>query len=382
VPVPQGHDVDGTLAAAWADYRTAYIQADGRVIDRGAEDRTTSEGQAYALVRALWSDDRPTFDLVRTWTRDNLQAGDPARLPAWGWGRRSTGDWGVLDPMPAADADQWIAWALLGAADRWHDRRYRVQARALLGHVWDQETVVIRGETLVLPGPWAKEGAVVQGAAVAVAAPTGRRRDRTATIPGATVRLNPSYWLPFAWRTFATADPAHPWASLVDPAYRLLDACRGGAGLPSDWCWVEVDDGRVVAPPPGSEAKGDFGFEAFRIGWTLAAEVYWYGEPRAQALLEGFGALGARWQRDHHIPATLAPDGSARVEWEYPAMYGALLPAWALTVPEAAGAAWKDVLVPSRTAHGWGPLTDYYGQNWIWMGYALWTGAAFPVDTR
>ena len=51
---------------------------------------------------------------------------------------------------------------------------------------------------------------------------------------------------------------------LVDSAYYLWEACRSPSGLPPDWCWVERESGRVVAPPKGEEGRAAFGFEAFR----------------------------------------------------------------------------------------------------------------------
>lgn len=345
-----------TLADAWVTYRGVYIQSDGRVVDPAGGGRSTSEGQAYALARAVWMDDSDSFARVRTWTVNNLQGGDPTALPAWNWGKNETGEWGVLDPAPASDADQWLAWALLGAAERWNLPAYADQARAILARIWENEVLVVGGRPLMLPGPWA------------------RTMDP--------VRLNPSYWFPFAWRTFAVADPGHPWASLIDPAYDLLDRCRAAGPLPPDWCHVQASDGAVVAAPPGREADGDFGFEALRIGWTLAAEVAWHHDPRAKHLLADFAALGRRWEADGRIPAVMAPDGRARVAWDYPGLYGALLPAWGQTQPAVAQAVWDRVLEPARLAHGWGDPSDYYGQNWVWLGWALWRGTATPMGAR
>ncbi|MDP2310981.1 MAG: glycosyl hydrolase family 8 [Pseudomonadota bacterium] len=342
-----------TLADTWVAYRAAYVQDDGRVIDPAGGGRSTSEGQAYALVRAVWMDDPESFALVRTWTIDNLQGGDPTALPAWRWGKTDGGEWTILDAAPASDADQWLAWALLGAAERWDEPAYAEQARALLARIWDEEVLLIEGHPVLLPGPWA------------------RKMDP--------VRLNPSYWLPFAWRTFALADPDHPWASLIGPAYDLFDRCRAGAKLPPDWCHVRLTDGAVVAAPTGYEADGDFGFEAFRIAWTLAAEASWYREPRAKRLLKDFTALGKRWESEGLIPAVIAPDGRGRVGWDYPGMYGAILPALGQTRASVAEALWTRALEPRRLAHGWGDPADYYGQNWVWFGWALWRGALAPM---
>ncbi len=348
-PVSPGPADELLLSQTWAAYRANFMQADGRVIDRGAADRSTSEGQAYALVRALVMDDEGTFEQVRTWTQKNLQYDDATRLPAWSWGQEGTGQWHVLDPMPAADADEWMAWALLGGARRWHRPDYKHQALGLLAGIWDQETQEVAGKRLLLPGPWAKD------------------RDP--------VRLNPSYWLPFAWRIFARDDPDHAWLELVSPAYELLDTCRSEGRLPPDWCYVDAATGVVVPPPRGSERDSDFGFEAFRIGWTLAAEVLWSDEPRARLLLHDFAGLADRWRSEGRIAAVMAPDGTPRVDYSYQGLYGAMLPGWSIVRRGRAEALWHAEIVPRRAAHGWGDLVDYYGQNWIWLGFALWQGA-------
>lgn len=344
------------LADTWRDYRATYMQPDGRVRDPRERDRSTSEGQSYALVRALVMDDAETFEAVRQWTVRNLQGDDPARLPAWLWGVDDAGVWRVLDPMPASDADEWIAWALLGGARRWDRPELKEQALGLLAQLWEQETAVIGGpsgsQRVLLPGPWAKGGDVV--------------------------RLNPSYWLPFAWREFAAADPAHDWASLLDPGYALLDACRGDGRLPPDWCYVRVDTGEVIPPPAGAEKDADFGFEAFRVAWTLAADLTWNGEPRARYLLHDFARLADQWRADGRLPAVMGPRGEDRVTYDYQGLYGAMLPAWALVRRSRAESLWQRDIAPSRTGTGWGDATDYYGQNWIWLGYALWQGQMGP----
>jgi endo-1,4-beta-D-glucanase Y len=347
------------LRADWRTYVTHWISEDGRVLDRAEAERTTSEGQSYALVRAVWADDRATFERVRAWTRDNLQGGDPSRLPAWSWGRRSDETWGVLDEAPASDADQWVAWALLGASARWHDTSARDDARVLLASIWEQETDEVAGARVLLPGPWARPAS---------------RRPRDQVSP---TQLNPSYWLPFAWRAFAEADPDHDWQGMIGPAYELLEACVGATGLATDWCYVDpMRPGTgVVAAPRGREAHDDFGFEAMRIPWTLAAEVRWHNEPRAARLLRPYTALGRAFLRDGSVPAVRAWDGRARVPWDYVGLYGALLPVWELRLPGAAADAWA-MLEGRRGPHGWGETIDYYGQNLVWMGQALRVGLA------
>jgi endoglucanase len=78
----------------WENFRRHAIQSDGRVIERRADDRTTSEAQAYALFFALVANDRAQFERLLSWTQNNLANGDlRAHQPAWLWGSDVTSRW-------------------------------------------------------------------------------------------------------------------------------------------------------------------------------------------------------------------------------------------------------------------------------------------------
>jgi endoglucanase len=339
---------------AWRRYARTFIDRDGRVIDPRGGDITTSEGQAYAMLQAVWADDPVTFERARLWTRMNLQGGDPTALPAWKYGRRDDGSDGILDAQPASDADLLIAYALVLAHRRWGKQHHHLQAIALLDRIWDLEVAQAGPRTVMLPGPWAHK-----------------------TDP---LMLNPSYFLYFTWRTFAEVDPAHPWADLIDDGYALLQSSLSPSGLFPDWCFVDWDTGEVVPAPEGEEERLVFGFEAFRVAWTLAAEVEWYGEERAHDLLIGISDLVALWQETGWIPGVIEPDGSPAVDWPYLGLYGAILPAWGVARPTDAAELYARTIAPARERRTWGTPDDYYAQNWIWFGLALWTGRAVPPE--
>lgn len=339
------------LRRTWRGYRRHFMQADGRVIDWKGGGISTSEGQAYAMVRAVWADDPRSFERARRWTRDNLQGGSPAALPAWRWGQREDQSWGVLDPQPASDADQWMAWALLLAAERWGDPAHRVQALSLLEALWAQEVVRLGDRWVLLPGPWA-----------------------ASTSP---LRLNPSYFLPFAWRDFAKADPAHPWAELIDDAYAILSESGAESSLVPDWLYLDTERGqRAPAPDPAHEL---FGFEAARFAWTLAAEVAWYDEPRARAMLAPVAKLHDSFRLHGQLPAVSTPEGAAAVPYPHLSTTGSVLAAWAWAQPEALPAL-RETIDQARRCAGWGERDDYYAQNWTWLGLALVSGLAQPPE--
>src|SRR5258707_15609965 len=116
----------------WKSYSAAFMDNQIRVIDHDAGDRTTSEGQAYAMFFALVANDRPRFDGLLRWTEINLASGDLTQhLPAWLWGRDAkTNQWGVLDANSASDADIWMAYSLVEAGRLWDDSQLSAPRRA------------------------------------------------------------------------------------------------------------------------------------------------------------------------------------------------------------------------------------------------------------
>lgn len=339
------------LRRTWHGYRRHFVQRDGRVIDWKGGGVSTSEGQAYALVRAVWADDQKTFNRALQWTRDNLQQGDPTALPAWQWGQRTDKSWGVLDTQPASDADQWMAWALLLASERWEQPALRRQALGILDQLWAQEVTTLNGRLVLLPGPWA-----------------------ATTVP---LRLNPSYFLPFAWRDFAKVDPKHDWGKLIDDSYAILEESGASSTLVPDWLYLDIETGRRAAAP---EPKHDlFGFEAARFAWTLAAEVKWHDEPRARAMMQPIAKLNESFEKLGYLPAISTPSGEAAAAYPHLSTTGSVLAAWAWANPEALGAL-RETIDQSRRCAGWGDRDDYFAQNWTWLGLALLSGEAVPPE--
>lgn len=222
----------------WEAFRTHFIQADGRVIDRTDGARSTSEGQAYGLFFALVANEPQTFASILSWTTHNLAQGSlTAHLPAWLWGQRDDGSWGVIDANPATDADLWIAYTLLEASRLWDVPQYAVIADKLLGQIV-RRTVIKSSDGLefMLPAP---EGFDLGG---------GR------------YRLNPSYLPEFQFRYLAEHQPSGPWRALIRNHTALVISLAQARGLAPDWV-VYGPEG--VAFPDGTEPHGSY--DAIRV---------------------------------------------------------------------------------------------------------------------
>lgn len=239
---------DACKAAAawplWEQFATTHMQGDGRVVDFSApQQHSTSEGQSYSMLFALVARDRARFDKLWNWSIANLSGGKPGEnMPAWQWGRREDGSWGVLDANSASDANLWFAYTLLEAARVWNVPRYDAQARTLLSQVAAQEVADIPGlGPTLLP---AVNGFVLNEKRL--------------------WRLNPSYLpVPLA-RAFEQADPGGPWTALLASHARMIRETTP-LGFVADWVAYEIPQeggqGAFVRDP----VKGDIGsYDAIR----------------------------------------------------------------------------------------------------------------------
>ena len=210
----------------WQTFKSVYIEQ-GRVVD-GSDSRsiTTSEGQSYALFFALVANDKQAFSHVLSWTQQHLAGGDlTAQLPAWLWGKRSNGQWGVLDNNPASDSDLWIAYSLIEAGRLWDNYYYQSLGYLLASRILREETVTqTNGEVLLLPAPHGFE-------------------------TKAGYRVNPSY-VPLQLITRMHAlFPQQPWDNLYQSSLNLLVNTMP-AGFSPDWA-LESNGEYKVDPETG-----------------------------------------------------------------------------------------------------------------------------------
>lgn len=348
---------DEMLRRSWSSYRLHFIQGDGRTVDPMREMATTSEGQSYSLLKAVWLDDRDTFDRVLAWTNNNLRVRGDA-LFAFLWGQRPDGAWTPLDANVASDADQDIALALIFAHRRWGADAYLAQARAVLADLWRQTVVAVGDRPFLTAGNWALQ------------------QDRPT--------LNPSYLAPYAYRIFAQADPERPWAALVDSSYEVLTASSGqpldrgaAVGLPPNWCALDRATGQPA--PPQADLDTHFGYDAFRTYWRVALDALWFGEPRAVRYLQQSDFLRKVWLKEGTVSAVYSHDGVPVVLNEDPVVYGGLIGNLVIAEPAAAQQLYVQELASRFVERDgqtfWDDPRAYYTQNWLWFGVALYAGA-------
>jgi endoglucanase len=362
--------LDKVLAASWSFYKIRYIRPDGRVQRPDSNNDTVSEGQAYALLRAVWCRDQAVFDRCYDWTEKNLsqKSSQNSHLLSWHWGGDAQGRLGVLDANSASDADLDYALALVLAHRHWSKPTlplpdYLSKAKLVLGDILARETCRDPwGRLWLTPGDWEK-----------------------CRQP---LLLNPSYFSPAWYNLFFEVTHDRRWLELSQSAYtgidimsRSLDRQRG-VGLVPDWCLLS----EVEQFTPAPDRSNAFGWDAIRVPWRLGLAGIWFQDPRSKDFLSRTFLPFSRSQLQTHgkLFAVYRYTGEPLESYDSPVLYAGLVAA-ALAVgdrPLAKQAAEKILSFYRETTDGgyFNRPDDYYGNNWAWFGLATYRGLVSPVS--
>jgi endo-1,4-beta-D-glucanase Y len=332
-------------ARLWQAYSSRFISPDGRVIDPQGGDRTTSEGQSYALFFALVNNDRAHFDKVLNWTASNLAGNDlGGHLPAWSWGRANDGHWGILDANSASDSDLWIAYDLIEAGRLWNDKRYAILGRELA-------SLIARKEVADLPG----FGPVL--------------------LPGANGFhfprfwvLNPSYTPVFLLERLAAVDPASPWADIAAMVPALMARSNKG-GFAMDWVCYTPGEGFAPCLANGKKSPAALGsYDAIRV--YLWAGMLPDSSPAKRRILTALPAMNFYLQHYGAPPEKISDQGVA-LHGDGPAGFSAALLPYLRSNSNEAAVAQQMVRLKSQLdekSNLYGPGATYYDQNLALFG--------------
>ena len=346
------------LEGLWNNYKQVYWETgSGRTLDKQQNDITTSEGQSYTMLRAVWQSDKSTFDKTWQWTKEHLQRED--KIFSWKWGQKPDGSYGIMTEQggenAASDADSDIALALLMAATRWQQQSYLTEARAIIPAIWEEEVITVAGKPYLASNNLekaAKEDAII----------------------------NVSYFSPYAYRLFAKVDTRHDWNALVDSSYELINRAideplnvAESAGLPPDWIVLNKTSGAISAPTGTETLTTNYGYDAMRVSWRLALDDAWNKDPRAKTTLDKMRFLRDTWQENGTLYSVYTHDGTVVKEDEVAEAYAAALSNFTVTDPTAATELYDTKLIRlyDQNANAWSGEMTYYGDNWVWFAIAL-----------
>jgi len=230
-----------SAAEGWSTFKTRFMTSEGRIQDTGNKNVSHTEGQGYAMLMAVYYNDRSSFDSLWGWTQKNLSNPNNG-LFYW---KYTPGDSDpVSDRNNASDGDVLIAWALLKAGNKWNVPAYLQASDRLQKAIIDRNVITFAGRTIMLPG--------AQGF------------NKTSY-----VILNPSYFVFPAWRDFAARSHLKVWNALIDDGTQLLSEMRfGDSGLPMDWVAMNADGSMA----PATAWPPRFSYDAIRVPLYL----HWY----------------------------------------------------------------------------------------------------------
>lgn len=327
------------LREAWQAYKPVYVQPPGYVLDRTRSDgEAISEGQGYALLRAAWSCDEPTFARIFDWVEANLRR--PDGLYSWTWSAR-TGR--VRDVNTATDGDQEIAFALILAAHAFGRDEYLTRAKELLVAIRTHEAIAVPGGWFPAAGNWAVDERIV----------------------------NLSYFLPYAYPDFARVDPDGEWDRVTDVGYALIARVleQPGIVLPPDFM-VVTEDGAIAPLPEHSTLGRDFSFDAMRLYFRVALDCALYPREVACDGPLNVAPLVELLRRDGKIFTRYATSGRPLSTQESLSFYGGILPLLARQAPAYARRLREGKLELARLADISHEPDRYYDLNWLWFGIA------------
>nr|WP_038381562.1 glycosyl hydrolase family 8 [Pantoea sp. IMH] len=238
-----------SAAEGWGAFKGRYMTSEGRIQDTGNNNISHTEGQGYAMLMAVWYNDRSGFDSLWRWTQQHLQ--NP-QTGLFYWKYTPSAADPVADKNNASDGDVLIAWALLKAGEKWNNNAFLAASDKIQKAIVARDVITFAGYTVMLPG--------------------NNGFNKTSYVV-----LNPSYFLFPAWQDFARRSHLKVWNSLIDSGMALLEKMRfGQAALPTDWVALNADGS--VAPATAWPAR--FSYDAIRVPLYL----YWY-DPQSLQLV-------------------------------------------------------------------------------------------------
>jgi endo-1,4-beta-D-glucanase Y len=352
-------ELDRQVLSSSAAYLSHHFEQAGAY--KGADGTVTSESQSYALLRAIWSNDKAEFYQTWNWTKANLL--NSKGLLSWQWR-----DGAISDGHSATDADTDTALALLMAGKYWNDPALVDEGRRMAQAVWQQEVVTVNNKPYLIAGDWANGADILA--------------------------INPSYFAPYAYRIFQQVDPSHDWQGLIDSGYQVVfDSAKAllgssqSAGLPPDWVGLDRESGELVPLKLDKANPTRYGYDAPRTYWRIALDLQWSKDGRAETFLKQAGFLRDEVNRllqdgitrKNLISAVYEHDGT--VVQEAPSMVGSAGGIAALLTldPGAANTIYARQVVGGQLESGqdtyWGDPNDLYTQEWGWFGLAFYNGA-------
>jgi endoglucanase len=340
------------VKSTWSNYTDKFIINSGQVLDHD-QNYTTSEGQSYAMLRAVWTNDKKAFENVWQWTKNNLQKRSEDKLIAWRMRKDSSGNFNQLDSMNATDADLDIALALILAHKRWsRDKQssFLLDGVELIKNVWKHRVVDLQNGSLAI-------------------LPFNSQKWRNIEI------LNPSYFSPAHYRVFAQFDKSNNWNKLSNDTYTILNKISSDKGLVPNWIkydYSKKDFSSAVDTMNESNAN-NYGYDAFRVFWRVGLDVSWFNTKGARNFLrKALPFFTQEYKNNNRIVAVYDLNGNKLENYEDTATDTAAYMVFKYTNSPLLSKFWNEKYINSidKKTNIFKVNSNYYSQNWGWFTLA------------
>jgi len=166
----------------------------------------------------------------------------------------------------------------------------------------------------------------------------------------------------------------------VDTSYEVLKECAESslgsstsADIPPDWCALD-SNGDVMIADNISNNSTRYSYDAIRTPWRIALDYQWNKEPKALKFLQKMGIWSSEWKEKQKIFSGYFHDGQPTDNTESLSHYGTQLAFFSVIDPNIAEQIYKQKILTQWNKEGfWGDTNNYYDQNWVWFGTALYT---------
>jgi endo-1,4-beta-D-glucanase Y/4-amino-4-deoxy-L-arabinose transferase-like glycosyltransferase len=337
------------LKNTWQKYKETFLIDGNRVIDPQSKN-TTSEGQSYALLRALWSDDMTTFDNVWRWTKTNLQIREKDKLLAW---RKLEN--GTVELENATDGDIDVSLALLLASKKLKNinptisQLYQNEGTLIIQDIWKNRVVRLGDKLAVLPFTSTKE----KGYEI----------------------INASYFSPAHYRVFAEFDKANQWSNLAFDSYQILNELHKNHVLIPNWSKFNYSTGQYedATETMNTPTANEFGYDAMRVYFRVLMDDKWFARGEAKEFLgTAVGFFEKEYKNNGLIKSSYNSKGEAIENYESTAMDSAAYAVLEGSKSKLSGQFWRQKFIERVDLKNqlFDQNNNYYNQNWGWFAFA------------
>ncbi len=239
---------------------------------------TVSEGIAYGMLLAVYAADKPLFDGLWQYYKNNMNGNG-----VMNW--KVSGCNSVIGFGGATDAELDAALALIVANTQWPNstspHNYQVDATALITAIKDHEIQPTNAN-----GPYQTNNGDAWGF-------------------GNNCR-NPSYQSPAYYKVYAEFVPSQAsfWNNVITASYDLINAnVHPTTGLVSNWS-------DHTGTPNSCNGPDEHGWDACRNPWRMGTDVSWFGDADAKAICNNLASF-VQGTGAPNLQGPIQQDGSA-----------------------------------------------------------------------